>query len=63
MTDVIMHTIGIVSLIWAMLNLIQLWAIMESFEVKYLKAKVTIRPHYFLPFVSGIFYIVWLTIG
>jgi hypothetical protein len=63
MTPVIMHTIGIVSILWAMVNIIQLWVIMNSFEVKYLKRNVTIKPHFFLPFVGGIFYIVWFTIG
>lgn len=63
MTDVIMHTIGIVSILWAILNILHLWALMDSVEVKYLKAKITLKPHYFLPFVGGIFYIVWLTIG
>lgn len=63
MTDVIMHTIGIISIVGAIISLLSLWAIMTSFEVKYLKAKVTLKPHFWIPFIGSIFYTVWLIIG
>ena len=62
MLDVVMHTIGVVSILWAVLSVLALGQLYDSVEVKYFKAKVTIKPIFFTPFIGVIFYIVWLVV-
>lgn len=63
MINVIMHSLGIISSLWAITHILALLSTFNEPEVKYLGRRVTIRLKFFIPFALVIVYVVWLFIG